>query len=87
MLHTDINGRHNNIKISDQLLLIAVNKNSLKYSNIGVLLVKVRPQWRPNIQRWNSWTPIEQKLKSFAPYYSQSLLLADFKENHTLIWF
>jgi hypothetical protein len=25
--------------------------------------------------------------ESFAPCYSQSLLLADFEENHTLLWF
>jgi hypothetical protein len=28
-----------------------------------------------------------KRLESFAPCYSQSLLLADFKENHTLLWF
>jgi hypothetical protein len=28
-----------------------------------------------------------KRLESFAPSYSQSLLLADFKENHTLLWF
>jgi hypothetical protein len=28
-----------------------------------------------------------KRLKSFAPFYSQSLLLADFIENHTLLWF
>jgi hypothetical protein len=28
-----------------------------------------------------------KKLESFAPYYSQSLLLADLKENQTLPWF
>jgi hypothetical protein len=27
----------------------------------------------------------EKKLESFAPCYPQSLLLADFKENHTLL--
>jgi hypothetical protein len=29
----------------------------------------------------------DKKLESFATCYSQSLLLADFKENHTLLWF
>jgi hypothetical protein len=29
----------------------------------------------------------EKRLESFAQCYSQSLLLADFKENHTLLWF
>jgi hypothetical protein len=28
-----------------------------------------------------------KRLESFAPCYSQSLLLADFKETHTLLWF
>ncbi len=28
-----------------------------------------------------------KRLKSLAPCYSQSLILADFKENHTLLWF
>jgi hypothetical protein len=28
-----------------------------------------------------------KKLESFAPCYSQSLLLADFKENQALLWF
>jgi hypothetical protein len=28
-----------------------------------------------------------KRLMSFAPCYSQSLLLAVFKENHTLLWF
>jgi hypothetical protein len=28
-----------------------------------------------------------KRLNSFAPYYSQSLLLVDFKENHTPQWF
>jgi hypothetical protein len=28
-----------------------------------------------------------KRLESFAPRYSQSLLLADFKENPTLFWF
>ena len=28
-----------------------------------------------------------KRLESFAAYYLQSLLLADFKENHTLFWF
>jgi hypothetical protein len=28
-----------------------------------------------------------KRLQSFAPYYSQSLLLADFKENHIPQWF
>jgi hypothetical protein len=35
------------------------------------------------LQRWNSWTSICQM--TFAPCYSQSLLLADFKENHTVL--
>ncbi len=30
---------------------------------------------------------LNKRLESFAPCYSQSLLLADFKENHTLLWF
>jgi hypothetical protein len=30
---------------------------------------------------------LDKRLKSFAPCYSQSLLLADFTENHTLLWF
>jgi hypothetical protein len=30
---------------------------------------------------------MEFELESFAPCYSQSLLLADFKENHTLLSF
>jgi hypothetical protein len=30
---------------------------------------------------------INKRLESFAPCYSQSLLLADCKENHTLLWF
>ncbi len=29
----------------------------------------------------------EKILKSFAQFYSQSHLLADFKENHPLLWF
>ncbi len=29
----------------------------------------------------------EKRLESFAPCYSQSLLLADFTDNHTLLWF
>jgi hypothetical protein len=29
----------------------------------------------------------EKILKSFAQFYSQSLLLADFKETHPLLWF
>ncbi len=29
----------------------------------------------------------DKRLESFAPCYSQSLLLADFTENHTLLWF
>ncbi len=38
-------------------------------------------------QRWNSWTSIlKKRLESFSPCYSQSILLADFKENHTLLW-
>jgi hypothetical protein len=28
-----------------------------------------------------------KRRESFAPCYSQSLLLADFKENHTIHWF
>jgi hypothetical protein len=36
--------------------------------------------------RWNSWTSINKRLESFAPCYSQFLLLADFKENHILLW-
>jgi hypothetical protein len=28
-----------------------------------------------------------KRLESFAPCYSQSLLLSDFKENHTILWF
>ncbi len=28
-----------------------------------------------------------KRLESFAPCYSKSLLLADFTENHTLLWF
>ncbi len=28
-----------------------------------------------------------KRLESFASYYSQSLLRADFKEKHTLLWF
>jgi hypothetical protein len=28
-----------------------------------------------------------RRLESFAPSYSQSLLLADFRENHTFVWF
>ncbi len=28
----------------------------------------------------------KKRLESFAPCYSQFLLLADFKENHTLLW-
>ncbi len=28
-----------------------------------------------------------KRLESFAPCYSQFLLQADFKENHTLLWF
>jgi hypothetical protein len=28
-----------------------------------------------------------QRLEYYASYYSQSLLLVDFKENHTLLWF
>jgi hypothetical protein len=28
-----------------------------------------------------------KRLESFAPCYLQSLLLADFKENHSLLWF
>jgi hypothetical protein len=39
---------------------------------------------RRRLLRWNSWTSIQRKrLESFALCYSQSLLLADFKENHT----
>jgi hypothetical protein len=49
MLHTNINGRHN-IKISDHLLLIAVNKISFTYSSIRVLSGQGRPKWGPNIQ-------------------------------------
>jgi hypothetical protein len=30
---------------------------------------------------------VNKSLESFAPCYSQSLLLADFKENHSLLWF
>jgi hypothetical protein len=30
---------------------------------------------------------VDKRLKSFAPCYSQSLLLVDFTENHTLLWF
>ncbi len=30
---------------------------------------------------------LNKRLESFAPCYSQSLLLADFKENHTLLWY
>jgi hypothetical protein len=37
--------------------------------------------------RWNSWTSIQKRLVSFAPCCSQSLLLSDLKENHTLLWF
>jgi hypothetical protein len=28
-----------------------------------------------------------KRLESFAPSYSQYILLADFKESHTLLWF
>jgi hypothetical protein len=28
-----------------------------------------------------------KRVESFAPCNSQSLLLADFKENHSLLWF
>jgi hypothetical protein len=35
--------------------------------------------------RWNSWTQFNKRLWSFASNCSQSLLLADFKENHTLL--
>jgi hypothetical protein len=28
-----------------------------------------------------------RRLEFFAPCYSQTLLQADFKENHTLLWF
>ncbi len=40
------------------------------------------------VQRWNSWTQVcqfDKRLQSFTPCHSQSLLLADFKENHTLL--
>jgi hypothetical protein len=30
---------------------------------------------------------LNKRLESFALCYSQSLLLADFKENHTLLWY
>ncbi len=30
---------------------------------------------------------LKKRLESFVPCYSQSLLLVDFKENHTLLWF
>jgi hypothetical protein len=33
------------------------------------------------------WHQLNKWLESFAPCYSQSLLLADFKENHTLLLF
>ncbi len=36
-----------------------------------------------NTQRWNSCTSINKRLESFAPCYSHSLLLGDFKENNT----
>jgi hypothetical protein len=30
---------------------------------------------------------LDMKFDKFAPCYSQSILLAEFKENHTLLWF
>jgi hypothetical protein len=43
------------------------------------------------IQRWNSWTWIcNKRLESFAPLLftvPSPLLVADFIENHTLLWF
>jgi hypothetical protein len=46
------------------------------------------------MQRHNTVTPCpvmefldNKKLESFTPCYLQSLLLANFKENHTLLWF
>jgi hypothetical protein len=40
-------------------------------------------------QSWNSWTSNKQKTRVFffVICYSQPFLLADFKENHTLLWF
>ncbi len=37
-------------------------------------------------QRWNSWTSVNKRLESFALWFSQSLLLADFIENHSVLF-
>jgi hypothetical protein len=40
-----------------------------------------------NNPRWNSWTSIKKRLEFFIPCYPNPFLLADFKENNTLLWF
>ncbi len=45
----------------------------------GRLIGPYAPVSRLSPQRWNSWTSV-WRLESFAPRYSQSLLLADFKD-------